>query len=74
MTSFHLKKNLAFEKKKNYLFLRRLENEGVRIRINQDDKDLLRFYGNPDEEEAQKELEKAMVKDLMGPYTDLEYG
>eukprot|EP00347_Sterkiella_histriomuscorum_P009078 403342601 len=66
LTNYEIKKYAALEQKKNILFMKRLESEGRQIRIHQQDKDLLRFYGDTEEEEAQKELDSAIVSDLLG--------
>lgn len=34
--------------------------------MNHQDKDILRFYGDYQEDEAQKDLERAIVEDLIG--------
>ncbi|CDW77049.1 UNKNOWN [Stylonychia lemnae] len=66
LSNYEIKKAQAFEKKKNILFLKRLENDGYPMRIHQNEKDLLRFYGDKEEEQAQKDLERAIVTDLIG--------
>ena len=48
------------------LFLKRLENDGAIITISDQDKYLLKNFGNSNEEMANKELEKAIMLDHVG--------
>ena len=70
LSSYQLKKQQAFEKKKNILFLKRLENDGAPVRMHQNEKDLLRLYSNQEEDEAFNELDTAIVNDLYGSTLD----
>ena len=49
------------------LFLKRLENDGCKISISKQDRDLLRNFGKVEEEQAVKELQKAIIADS-APY------
>ena len=48
------------------LFLKRLENDGASITISEQDRQLLKNFGNVEEEVADKDLEKAILHDRVG--------
>ena len=75
MTNYDIKKSAAFEKKQPFLFLKRLENDGHQVKIHPIEKELFRYYGNSDEEDATKDLELALVADILGkPKKSIQYG
>ena len=45
------------------LFLKRLENDGVKVIISQQDRDLLRNFGKVEDDVAEKDLLVAMESD-----------
>ena len=45
------------------LFLKRLENDGQRILMSKQDRDLIRNFGKLEEEQAEKDLMKAINAD-----------
>lgn len=71
MNNYELKKNQAFERKKPFLFLKRLEQEGYAVMIHDQETQLLKLYGNRDEEEAALDLETAIVDDLQAADSQL---
>lgn len=46
------------------LFLKRLENDGVRILMSQQDRDLLKNFGNYSKQNDEKDLNQAMDADF----------
>jgi hypothetical protein len=51
------------ERRMQLLFLKRLENDGIKIIISKQDRDLLRNFGKLEESQAEKDLMVAMESD-----------
>jgi hypothetical protein len=66
INAYEQKKKEQNERRRQMLFLKRLENDGAIITISDQDKYLLKNFGNSNEEMANKELEKAIMLDHVG--------
>ena len=54
------------KKRKGILFLKRLENDGVKIKLHKQDIDLLNFGQDKEMQEAIQDFDQAVVSDYLG--------
>ena len=64
LQAFEQKKIEQKKRRMKLLFLKRLENDGVRILMSQQDRDLLKNFGNYSKQNDEKDLNQAMDADF----------
>ena len=63
INAFEQRKKEQAARRFQLLFLKRLENDGQRILMSKQDRDLIRNFGKLEEEQAEKDLMKAINAD-----------
>ena len=72
INAYETRKKEQNERRKQMLFLKRLENDGETVEISKKDRDLLKNYGKAEEEKADKDLEAAVAMDIEQTKKDIE--
>lgn len=63
INAYEQRKREQCERRMQLLFLKRLENDGVKIIISKQDRELLRNFGKIEDEHAERDLQAAMESD-----------
>ena len=68
MNAYHVKKKNTLEKKKNIVFLKRLEQAGEVLKLGGNEKEMLKMN-----EEDNEELEEAFCQDMQIPFSKRKF-